>query len=79
MTRPRLRWQLMGDKLLKKLSGRGNFSVCYEARSTECGLYRQAANGIPRADDFVTRPVRRLLQYLTKALVPTGVEIWRGP
>ena len=29
------------DKLLKKLSGRGNVSVCYEAGPTGYGLYRQ--------------------------------------
>ena len=29
------------DKLLKKLSGRGTVSVCYEAGPTGYGLYRQ--------------------------------------
>lgn len=29
------------DKLLKKLSGRGHLSICYEAGPTGYGLYRQ--------------------------------------
>lgn len=29
------------DKLLKKLAGRGDISVCYEAGPTGYGLYRQ--------------------------------------
>jgi len=44
------------DKLLKKLSGRGDISVCYEAGPTGYGLYRQVrAFSYPQAkiDDLL--------------------------
>ena len=68
------------DKLLKKLSGRGNVSVCYEAGPTGYGLYRQIrAFGY---DCCVVAPVNRpanLTPFRRPGLPPPYAACRSGP